>query len=180
MSDSQFISIHAPREGGDQWLCACGCIALISIHAPREGGDGFDPRSRTHIFDFNPRPPRGGRPRSILYSAQDLDFNPRPPRGGRQGCKQKRDTLGGFQSTPPARGATQCEDMALITLNISIHAPREGGDISGFAAKGVGLLFQSTPPARGATSRPCIMFARMIDFNPRPPRGGRRPASRTA
>ena len=40
-----------------------------------------------------------------------------------------------------------------ITGNISIHAPREGGDISGFATKGVGLLFQSTPPARGATAK---------------------------
>ena len=36
------ISIHAPREGGDElnldWLLN---KVKISIHAPREGGDGF-------------------------------------------------------------------------------------------------------------------------------------------
>ena len=57
-----------------------------------------------------------------------------------------------FQSTPPARGAT----VALIArsgspLFISIHAPREGGD------------------AGGST-----VCCNSRDFNPRPPRGGRR------
>ena len=34
-----YISIHAPREGGD--FCRSGTIKVIfiSIHAPREGGD---------------------------------------------------------------------------------------------------------------------------------------------
>ena len=33
-----------------------------------------------------------------------------------------------FQSTPPARGATAWEAEEIRTRNISIHAPREGGD----------------------------------------------------
>ena len=33
-----------------------------------------------------------------------------------------------FQSTPPARGATDRLLSAAYTDNISIHAPREGGD----------------------------------------------------
>ena len=33
-----------------------------------------------------------------------------------------------FQSTPPARGATWCYILHDKDLNISIHAPREGGD----------------------------------------------------
>ena len=44
------ISIHAPREGGD------------SVHAPREGGDSVSCRTCSMPWDFNPRPPRGGRP----------------------------------------------------------------------------------------------------------------------
>ncbi len=36
-------------------------------------------------------------------------------------------------------------------LNISIHAPREGGDLAKLLAEKDFLLFQSTPPARGAT-----------------------------
>ena len=36
---SPFISIHAPREGGDQTVALVFPIIMISIHAPREGGD---------------------------------------------------------------------------------------------------------------------------------------------
>ena len=35
---------------------------VISIHAPREGGDDGFPRMQVIDGDFNPRPPRGGRP----------------------------------------------------------------------------------------------------------------------
>ena len=33
------ISIHAPREGGDQDPLGQAPVIVISIHAPREGGD---------------------------------------------------------------------------------------------------------------------------------------------
>ena len=53
------LSIHAPREGGD--LAAAGTInreVRLSIHAPREGGDSSrrstGPGSES---PFNPRPP---------------------------------------------------------------------------------------------------------------------------
>ena len=36
------------------------------------------------------------------------------------------------------------------------------------------LIFQSTPPARGATLCFCAGAPVLLDFNPRPPRGGRR------
>ena len=57
----------------------------ISIHALREEGD----RSRTEadkpFSNFNPRPPRGGRPAVLHCKKVDaLYFNPRPPRGGRR------------------------------------------------------------------------------------------------
>ena len=35
------ISIHAPREGGDEVLAVDNCECQISIHAPREGGDDY-------------------------------------------------------------------------------------------------------------------------------------------
>ena len=37
-----FISIHAPREGGDLFYRDLTGRAMISIHAPREGGDSKD------------------------------------------------------------------------------------------------------------------------------------------
>ena len=79
---------------------------MISIHAPREGGDCPETE----------------------YTCRSENFNPRPPRGGRryyQGYKRQRTT---FQSTPPARGATLVKMAQEVLENISIHAPREGGD----------------------------------------------------
>ena len=100
------ISIHAPREGGDQALIGTVPAGFISIHAPREGGDFMFLRRGPVTSDFNPRPPRGGRPgyqyedlrlvvisihapreggdkRGINQAYQPDNFNPRPPRGGR-------------------------------------------------------------------------------------------------
>ena len=47
-----YISIHAPREGGD----AASMVPpreteTISIHAPREGGDSKDAQFYLRIFD---------------------------------------------------------------------------------------------------------------------------------
>ena len=79
-----FISIHAPREGGDGLCAALGVPFVefqstppargatwrrlssrskssISIHAPREGGDLDGMGDLRILVHFNPRPPRGGR-----------------------------------------------------------------------------------------------------------------------
>ena len=39
LDDVKFISIHAPREGGDDDEVNAEPHTIISIHAPREGGD---------------------------------------------------------------------------------------------------------------------------------------------
>ena len=82
----------------------------ISIHALREEGDpsSTDFRWRRCSY-FYPRPPRGGRPSASSTSTAPQNFYPRPPRGGR------RDHRG------PAAHVRQ----------ISIHALREEGDLSG-------------------------------------------------
>ena len=81
----------------------------ISIHAPRVGGDisGLPDTLEVIEYDFNPRPPCGGRPlhqfpTNILHTK--------------------------FQSTPPVWGATQGRDHIMSHIDISIHAPRVGGD----------------------------------------------------
>ena len=42
-------------------------------------------------------------------------------------------------------------DYTTDNFRISIHAPREGGDLIVLVALCLGIVFQSTPPARGAT-----------------------------
>ena len=74
-----------PPRGGRLWRDAVDAKSLmISIHAPREGGDCLILWTRRCRRYFNPRPPRGGRPKINRYNVYNK----------------------GFQSTPPARGAT--------------------------------------------------------------------------
>ena len=56
-----------------------------------------------------------------------------------------------FQSTPPVRGATQLWPVLPCPVDISIHAPRAGGDIPDYIYACLIAKFQSTPPMRGAT-----------------------------
>ena len=79
------ISIHALREEGDgQHERKLVRKADISIHALREEGDRPASRQSPCNLNFNPRPPRGGRPPiTITLPTTRCYFNPRPPRGER-------------------------------------------------------------------------------------------------
>ena len=125
---------------------------FISIHAPRVGGDPTNEAMIWIPVYFNPRPPCGGRRRNgshrwqsnyisihaprvggdadyLWFSGDSKHFNPRPPCGGRP---RLHDRLQGnilFQSTPPVWGATLSRDI--LGWNCSV--------------------FQSTPPVWGAT-----------------------------
>ena len=84
--------------------------------------------------------------------------------------------LEAFQSTPPVWGATyQGQAYDFVAFDISIHAPRVGGDPSlSYTWRG-SWTFQSTPPVWGATPIcPSSICNISIHFNPRPPCGGRR------
>ena len=54
----------------------------ISIHAPREGGDQSRNGSTYGTFYFNPRPPRGGRRRSAHMQYAPTLFQSTPPARG--------------------------------------------------------------------------------------------------
>ena len=78
------ISIHAPREGGDFYMAALLTSLGISIHAPREGGDVCDFANSLKVSAISIHAPReGGDSVSCRTCSMPWDFNPRPPRGGR-------------------------------------------------------------------------------------------------
>ena len=104
------ISIHAPREGRDynpaealrlpkglfqSTRPARGAtteiyrivqdIANISIHAPREGRDRDKRMSPQKITNFNPRAPRGARPRYSGRCKRASGISIHAPREGRDG-----------------------------------------------------------------------------------------------
>ena len=145
------ISIHAPRVGRDPRQPAARADIRISIHAPRVGRDkvGFDIKHER--LYFNPRAPRGARPRSTGRSTRwSTYFNPRAPRGARRrpcltlpmpdyfnpraprGARLWKFTFPrfsvSFQSTRPAWGATTSYQNNFLEFSISIHAPRVGRD----------------------------------------------------
>ena len=149
-------------------------MGIFQSTPPARGATRTLVASADLVWYFNPRPPRGGRPISAKSRTNNLYFNPRPPRGGRQPLRQLCPEKSEFQSTPPARRATLTFWAISSVVWISIHAPREGGDLAVDDVSHEMNGFQSTPPARGATSLLLPARYRPINFNPRPPRGGRR------
>ena len=148
-------------------------ILSISIHALREEGDPVSFLPACLMGYFYPRPPRGGRHNSLNGWATDIkflstpsarratcaacasicrrgNFYPRPPRGGRRVAADAPLALLEFLSTPSARRATKYMRESM--------------------GKGV---FLSTPSARRATCGSMVLSSTILDFYPRPPRGGR-------
>ena len=91
------------------------------------------------------------------------DFYPRPPRGGRQ--RMERPDVPGqpFLSTPSARRATINIPAGSYAAGISIHALREEGDLLGQNGVILHAEFLSTPSARRATAeQPTAILCRLL------------------
>ena len=162
-----------PARGATPSTLPNNCDITISIHTPREGSDLRKVHPLHDKRNFNPHSPRGERRRCRSPSPKDgRNFNPHSPRGERPFTRQTEKTGTLFQSTLPARGATDVLASTGMRVGISIHTPREGSDASiryitgsfpisihtpregsdGLPVRvGQRGQFQSTLPARGAT-----------------------------
>ena len=83
-----------------------------------------------------------------------------------------------FLSTPSARRATDLRYFYCGEYGISIHALREEGDYTTTPSLSQAWIFLSTPSARRATDLLDRQCKHLLNFYPRPPRGGR-PGKRT-
>ena len=99
---------------------------------------------------FYPRPPRGGRRAVHLFLKLFCIFLSTPSAKRATYQPGERRNARGFLSTPSARRATESRERSDRGHPISIHALREEGDASAF-----------------------LLFWRVRNFYPRPPRGGR-------
>ena len=192
----RFQSTPPARGATDLWRRDLGMDSEFQSTPPARGATIEARDAWEEQKYFNPRPPRGGRRSSTQGLRTELLFQSTPPARGATLSFWQLLSLRGFQSTPPARGATcRCTRLCgcLINFNprpprggrpqsqgaspqertISIHAPREGGDLNLSTDIVPPVLFQSTPPARGATAPDVWTATRRRNFNPRPPRGGR-------
>ena len=80
---------------------------MISIHAPRTGSDGMPADDDNTVRHFNPRSPHGERLERYAPICSSSNFNPRSPHGERLKIFRKFFAFFPFQSTLPARGATE-------------------------------------------------------------------------
>ena len=104
------ISIHAPREGGDDDVShLIHSLVIISIHAPREGGDSsrtFCYPTKYEIISIH-APREGGGIIVICYLIGMIVFQSTPPaRGGDEYEWDGTEVSNDFNPRPPARGAT--------------------------------------------------------------------------
>ena len=145
------ISIHALREEGDTSRSMLWIIPVISIHALREEGDTMFGRSAATIFNFYPRPPRGGR----------------------RSCSRASTIFFGFLSTPSARRATVGVFLSLIDNKFLSTPSARRATPNVRCAFRAARHFYPRPPRGG---RPCarrFSVGAICHFYPRPPRGGR-------
>ena len=110
----------------------------------------------------------------VRYCCAELISIHAPRTGSDCKSRSKRLSKRTFQSTLPARGATDpLTNVAISCGSISIHAPRTGSD----QLYELGMLsptqFQSTLPARGATTKHMAHRRKFPYFNPRSPHGER-------
>ena len=119
-----------PPHGGRPALAADDSQTISFNPRPPHGGRHSALRLPGDQGCFNPRPPHGGRRINCRIPYLVSSFNPRPPHGGRLRCLSHRPLLCMFQSTPPARGATEIAQKLGMEIEVSIHAPRTGGDNS--------------------------------------------------
>ena len=151
------------------------------------------------IGNFNPRAPRGARRADDLQAPPAcLDFNPRAPRGARPFQNRPLTSRRRFQSTRPARGATDEGYMDLMGVRfqstrpargatsgmgwrpkskgISIHAPREGRDRLIHLRPSVHLI-SIHAPREGRDRHPFLLFDAPSQFQSTRPARGATPTS---
>ena len=127
----------------------------VSIHAPRAGGDSGYRNLRYQIRGFQSTPPaRGATHGDKAPQYHRTGFNPRPPRGGRL---ETVDALERFEQVsihaPRAGGDPPSRSLLPGRKRFNPRPPR-GGRLSCADGQRQLILFQSTPPARGATFGP--------------------------
>ena len=82
-------------------------VTEISIHALREEGDGTRKQQCTGLKSFQSTPSaRRATSSDTKQFCSERNFNPRPPRGGRPVSLHRMHRRKIFQSTPSARRAT--------------------------------------------------------------------------
>ena len=168
--------------GGDCWTRTSGLLSAKSGKGTLQCGiqQGFVSDTNTAacfwaMSLWRGNAPTRGRRTPLPPNPRAMIFQSTPPaRGATQHFSHGQYAVTVFQSTPPARGATVPQQGLLgLAQDFNPHPPR-GGRHADRRDVSVGRHFNPRPPRGGATSRGGWLPRRRKHFNPRPPRGGRR------
>ena len=174
-TDSLFLSTPSARRATHICVGKRGEVWDFYPRPPRGGRPRPDPLWTGCRRNFYPRPPRGGR--LLLapgYLSTSSNFYPRPPRGGRRSAVRGATwRIFYFYPRPPRGGRPDTDGAQIGFICISIHALREEGDVHTVDPISHFRRFLSTPSARRATFFGSNLFCFCFNFYPRPPRGGR-------
>ena len=153
------LSFQSPPSGG-RATPDLSAIALpssdISIHALRGEGDARRSYHGNDNYNFNPRPPWGGRLLGFFMRTRLKIFQSTPSVGrATQNKIIASFTRPKFQSTPSVGRATKRKQPNQSSTDISIHALRGEGDCPDWQHTDPQIYFNPRPPWGGRHSRFC-------------------------
>ena len=150
MNPARFISIHALREERDGWKGPRKAI-FVRFQSTRSARSATRHQQPHHVRrHFNPRAPRGARPRFFRLFILGGIISIHALREERDAKANKRATTAiEFQSTRSARSATCQLNFICQFMAISIHALREERDLSVLPRLSLCIYFNPRAP-RGA------------------------------
>ena len=119
-----YFNPRPPRGGRLNLRYALNEMLKISIHALREEGDNYYNAALDKILEFQSTPSA----RRATFVVEDVkskatNFNPRPPRGGRPFCLTQVYNNNQFQSTPSARRATMGQPKPFACMSLFQSTP---------------------------------------------------------
>ena len=176
--NDRVISIHALREEGDETDALIAIFQDISIHALREEGDEKNhPHKRQRRISIHALREEGDLETNVYGTPKARISIHALREEGDQGSRTACRGLLQFLSTPSARRATPPCGCCWSVRQISIHALREEGDQA--ADRFVIALVISIHALREeGDSVTLTSVVSLVDFYPRPPRGGRQQKQR--
>ncbi len=170
------ISIHVPREGHDQQgVHRRSYIQRFQSTCPARGTTSFSPLVATSRSGFQSTcPARGTTGTAPTEGGATTYFNPRAPRGARPRSRHSHAVRGVISIHVPREGHDKGDgDIQRARRAISIHVPREGHDYFWLWDAYLRHISIHVPREGHDLSAPPLV-CRLRHFNPRAPRGARR------
>ena len=167
-----------PARGATTLQGSAASVLIFQSTLPARGATSARAFALPDYLNFNPRSPHGERPAAGAPRKQRSAISIHAPRTGSDAKGAQALSPAPFQSTLPARGATDPGKDDIIFDGISIHAPRTGSDFNFYGQQSYEYISIHAPrtgsdlPPRGRLVHP--------DFNPRSPHGERRFPCKTA